>query len=109
MEPLAELARKFSRSRSLWMEFKKIELEMLHREAEYSDDKDDADFDGEEGFSCDAQGKPQMKKVLRLLKPMHTCWNSMYYLIQRALVLKDLLIKFTNQMRRALLMVLFAI
>ena len=31
VEPLVELAHKFSRSRFLWMEFKKVQLEMLHR------------------------------------------------------------------------------
>ena len=59
------------------MEFKKVQLEMLHREAECSDDEGDAGFDGEEGFSCDAQGKPQAKKVLRLLTLVSTLWNSM--------------------------------
>ena len=39
------------------------------------------------------------KKVLRLLTPMSTRWNSMYYLIQRALVLKNPLIKFINHVR----------
>ena len=78
------------------MEFKKVQLEMLHREAECSDGEGDASFDGEKGLSCDAQGKPQVKKVLRLLTPVSTRWNSMYYLIQRALVLKNPLIKFTN-------------
>ena len=96
VEPLVELARKFSRRRCLWMEFRKVYLEMLHQEAECSDDEGDADFDGEEGLSWDAQGKPQGKKVLRLLTPVSTRWNSMYYLIQGALVLKDPLIKFTN-------------
>ena len=72
---------------------------MLHREAECSDKEGDADFDGEEGLSCDAQGKPQVKNVLRLLKQVSACWNSMYCLIQRALVLKHPLIKFTNHMR----------
>ena len=69
-------------------------METLHREAECSDDEGDADFDGDEELSCDAEGKPQMKKVLRLLKLVYTSWNSMYYLIERALVLKDPLIKF---------------
>ena len=102
VEPLVELARKFSKSRSLWMEFKKVQLEMLHREAECNDDNGDADFDGEEGLSYNAQGKPQVKKVLRLLTPVSTRWNSMYYLIQRALVLKDPLIEFTNNVRSTL-------
>ena len=67
VEPLAELTRKFSRSRSLWKEFKKVQLEMLHREVECSDDECDADFDGEEGLSYDAQGKPQGKKVVEVV------------------------------------------
>ena len=99
VEPWVELARKFSRSKSLWMEFKKVQLEMLHREAECSDDEGDADSDEEEGLSYDAQGRPQVKKVLRLLTPVSTCCNSMYYMIQRALVLKNLLTKFTNHVQ----------
>ena len=39
VEPLVELARKFSRSRSLWMDFKKVQLEMLHWEVECSNDE----------------------------------------------------------------------
>ena len=62
VEPLVGLARKFSRSRSLWMDFKKVQLEMLHWEVECSNDEGDADFDGEEGLSCDVQGKPQVKR-----------------------------------------------
>ena len=81
------------------MEFKKVQLETLHWEAECSDDEGDADFGGEEGLSCDAQGKPQAKNVLKLLTPVSTRWNSMYCLTQRALVLKDPLIKFTNCVR----------
>ena len=103
VEPLMELARKFSRRRSLWMEFKEVQLETLHREAECSDDEGDADFDGEEGLSWDAQGKPQAKKVLRFLTLVSTRWNSMYYLIQRALVPKDPLIKFTNRVQSTFL------
>ena len=41
------------------------------------DDEGNADFDGEEGHSWDAQGKPQVKKVLRLLTLVSTRWNSM--------------------------------
>ena len=102
-DPLVELGRNFSRSRSLWKEFKKVQLEMLHWEVKCSDDKGDTDFDGEEVLSCDAQGKPQVKKMLRLLTPVSTRWNSMYYLIQRAMVLKDPLIDFTNHVRSTFL------
>ena len=85
------------------MEFKKVQREMLHREAECSDDEGDASFDGEEGISCGAQGKPQVIKVLRLLTLVSTRWNSMYYLIQRAVLLKNPLIKFTNRVWSMLL------
>ena len=60
--PLLELARKFSRSRSLWMEFKKVQLEMLHREAERSDDKGDADFDGDEGIHAMLKASHKRKR-----------------------------------------------
>ena len=85
-EPLVELARQSSRSRGLWMEFKKVQLEMLHQEGECSNDEGNAHFDGNEELSCDAKGRSQMKKVLRLLTLVSTRWNSMYYLIKRALV-----------------------
>ena len=39
---------------------------------------------------------PRLKKVLRLLRPMATYWNSMFYLIKRALALRDSLVKFSN-------------
>ena len=84
VEFLVELARKFSRSRSSWMEFKKIQLEMLYRTDEFSDDEGEADFDGDEGLACDAKSKPQVKKVLRLLTPVLIRLNSMYYLIHKS-------------------------
>ena len=74
---LGGVGAKFSRSRSLWMEFKKVQLEMLHREAECSNDDGDADFHGEEGLSCNAQCKPKAKTVLRLFTPVSTRWNCM--------------------------------
>ena len=40
-----------------------------------------------------------MKKVLQLLKPVATRWNSMYYIIKQALALKDSLVMFTNSER----------
>ena len=98
VEPLVELARKFSRSRCLWMEFKKVQLEMIHREGECSDDEGDADLDGEEGPSYNAKGKPQVKMLLMLLTLVSTRSNSMYYLIKRAPALKDPLIKFIKSM-----------
>ena len=76
---------------------------MLHREGECSDNEGDVDFNGDEDLSCDAEGKLQMKKVLRLLTPVSKRWNSMYYLRKRALVLKNLLIKLSKSMQLAFL------
>ena len=59
------------------MEFKKIQLEMLYQVSESSEDKGEADFDGDKGLSCDAEGKPQIKNMLRLLTLVLTRWNSM--------------------------------
>ena len=49
---------------------------MLHQGSECKDDEGDADFDGEEELSCNAGGKPKMKKVLRLLTPVSARWHS---------------------------------
>ena len=70
-----ELARSFFRSKVLWKEFKKVQLEILHREAECSDDEGDVDFDGEEGLSCDAQGKPQAKKGVEVIDISVHTWG----------------------------------
>ena len=78
VEPLVEFVRKFSRSGTSWTGFKKVQLEMLHREGECNNDKGDTDFDGDEELSCNAEGRPQIKKVLRLLTQALTRWNSMY-------------------------------
>ena len=59
------------------MEFKKVRLEILHQEGECSNDEGDANFDGDEGLSCNTQGKQQVKKVLRLLTLVSTRWSSM--------------------------------
>ena len=45
----------------------------------------DADYDGDEDFDVGGEGQPHLKQVLQLLRPVLTCWNSMYYTIKRAL------------------------
>ena len=45
---------------------------MSHQKGECSNDESDVDFDEDEGISCDAKGKPQVKVVLKLLTPMST-------------------------------------
>ena len=59
------------------MEFEKIQLETLHQAGESSDDKGEAGFDRDEELVYDAEGKLQVKQVLRLLTPEPTRWNSM--------------------------------
>ena len=68
------------------MDFRKVQLEMLHREGECNNNEGDADSDREEGLSFDVQSKPQVKKVLRLLTPVSTYLNSVHYFLERALV-----------------------
>ena len=96
LAPLTALACKFSKSRSAWNRFKKTQLEILNWEEERSDDEREADFDGDEDFEVGGEGQSRLKKVLRLVRPVATRWNSMYYLIKRALALKDSLVMFTN-------------
>ena len=76
---------------------------MPHQEGECSDDEGHAVSDGGDGLSCDAESHPQVKKVLRLLTLVSTRWDSMYYLINRALVLKNPLIKSTKSMQSTFL------
>ena len=94
LSPLTELAAKFSKSRHLWNKFKKTQMEILEREEERSDDEGEADFDGDEDFEVGGEGEPRLKKVLRLIRPVPTRWNSTYYLVKRALALKDALVQF---------------
>ena len=67
VEPLVELACKFSMSRSLWMEFKKVQLEMLHLEAECRNNEGDVDFDGEEGAFLRCSRQATSKKGVEVV------------------------------------------
>ena len=70
-----------------------------NRAEELSNDESDADYDGDEDFVVGGEGQPRLKQVLRLLRPVPTRWNSIYYTIKRALALKDLLVMFSNSER----------
>ena len=96
LEPLMALAARFSKSRSLWNKFKKMQIKILHREEEHSDDEGEADFDGDEDLEVGGEGEPRLKKVLQLIRPMLTRWNSTYCLMKRALALKDALVQFVD-------------
>lgn len=63
-----EMARKFSRSNSLWMGFKKIWLEIVHWARQSSDNKGEANFDADKGLPYCTECKLQMKKVLKALQ-----------------------------------------
>ena len=94
LEPLTALAARFSKSRSLWNKFKKTQMNILHREEERSDDEGEANFDGDEDFEVGGEGEPHLKRVLRLIRPVPTRWNSTYYLVKRALAFKEALVQF---------------
>ena len=93
---LTALARRFSYSWSAWNRFKKTHLQILKRAEELSDDESDDDCDGDEDFDVGGEGQPRFKKMLRLLRPVPTCWNSMDYTIKRAMALKDSLVMFSK-------------
>ena len=82
LAPLTALARRFSKSRSACNRFKKTQLQILKWAEECSDDESDADNNGHEDFDVGGEGQPRLKKVLQLLRPMATRWNSMYYLMK---------------------------
>lgn len=98
VEPWVDLTWKFSKSKSLWWELKKIQLEVLFQDRESSDDEGDPNFDGDERLYVGRDNKPQVTKILRVFTPVATRWNSMNYLIRRALALKDPLIAFIISM-----------
>ena len=94
LEPLTALVAKFFKSRSLWNNFKKTQMNILDREEERSDDEGEADFDGDEDLEVGGGGEAPLKRVLRLIRPVPTRWNSTYYLVKRALALKEALVQF---------------
>ena len=93
------LARRFFYSRSTWNRFKGTQLKIQKRAEERNDEERDADYDGDEDFDVGGGGQPLLKKVLQLLTPVPTRWNSLSYTIKRALVLEDLLLIFSNSER----------
>ena len=96
LAPLTALACRFSASQSVWNRFKKMQLQILKRAEELSDDESDADYNGDEDFNVGGEGQPCLKQVLRLLRPLPTRWNSMYCTVKRALALKDSLMMFSK-------------
>ena len=93
LELLTALAARFSKSRSLWNKFKKTQMNILHRE-ERSDDEGEPDFEGDEDLEVGGEGGARLKRVLPLIRPILIGWNSTYYLVKRALALKEALVQF---------------
>ena len=94
LEPLTALVARFSKSRSLWNKFKKTQMEILDWEEKRSDDEGEPDLDGDEDLEVGGEGEPYLKRVLQLIRPVLTRWNSTYYLVKRALALKEALVQF---------------
>ena len=78
LEPLTALASRLSKSQSLWNKFKKTQMKILDREEERSDDEGEADFDGDEDLEVGGEGEPHLKRILQLIRPVPTRWNSTY-------------------------------
>ena len=94
VETLTALAARFSKSWSLWNKFKKTQMNILDREEECSDGEGEPDFDGDEDLEVGGEGEPHLQRVLQLIRPVPTRWNSTYYLVKRALALKEALVQF---------------
>ena len=94
LEPLMALPARFSKSRSLWNKFKKTQMEILDWEERHSDDEGEPDLDGDEDLEVGGEGKPRLKRGLRLIRLVPTRWHSIYYLVERALALEDALVQF---------------
>ena len=99
MQPLVDLEHKIPKNRSLGRVFKKLQLQVLHWGGESSNNEADADFDGDKGLYVGRDGQSQLIKILMFLATMATHWNSIFYLIKRALLLKNTLIMFTTSMQ----------
>ena len=82
LAPLTALARRFSKSRCTWNKFKKTQIGILDWQEECSEDEGEADCDRDEELDVGGEGQPHLKKVLQLIRPVPTHWNSTYYLVK---------------------------
>ena len=57
-------------------------MEILDRQEECSKDEGEADCDGDEDLNVGGEGQPHLKNILRLIRPVPTCWNSTYHLVK---------------------------
>ena len=74
-------------------------MEILDRQEERNKDEGEANCDGDEDLDVGGEGQPRLKNILQLIRPIPTHWNSTYYLVKRALALKEGLLQFTNSQR----------
>ena len=96
LAPLMALTRRFSTCQSTWNKFKKTQMEILDQQEERSKDEGEADCDRDEDLDVGGERQPRLENILRLIRPVPTRWNSTYYLVNRALALKEALLQFTN-------------
>ena len=80
--------------RTFHAEGRPTQMEILDREEERSDDEREPDSDGDEDLEVEEEGEPRLKRVLQLIRPVPKRWNSTYYLVKRALALKEALVQF---------------
>ena len=97
MKKLRKLGTRFRKSTKAWQQFKAIQENHLERGAGSAGDESADDSDGEEdcgeGHSTSDDSHtfqvPDHTRVLRLLRPMKTRWNSWFFCLKRAMVLRD--------------------
>ena len=79
---LTAFVARFPKSQSLWNKFKKTQMGILDREEECNDDEGEAEFDRDEDLEVEGGAEAHLKKVLQLIRPVSTHWNSTYYLVK---------------------------
>ena len=105
--PLAALARHLHKSSLHWRDFQEIQiceykLPKLKglRGDEWANEEEGGESvveDDEEWWEEDGNNVSLKRKVLRLVQPVETRWNSWYFAIKRAVALKRALIKFMEK------------
>ena len=64
LAPLTALECRFSKSQSTWNKFKKMQMEILDRQEERSEDEGEADCDGDKELDVGGEGQPRLKNTL---------------------------------------------
>ena len=101
MKRLRKLCTTFKQSPKAWLCFRRIQERLL--KAEFGTDLEieecESDVEDESVHDDEAHHAvlPEQKRVLRMLRPVKTRWNSWYFCLRRALVLKTSLDEYLSK------------